>query len=158
MLLRKDGTSLYIVQDIALAKIKFEDYKLNRSLYVVGNEQEYHFNVLFSILEKLGLGSKKNMEMKHVSYGMVNLPSGKMKSREGIVVDADDLIEEVRLMAEKELKAREKLQKGELQKRSNIISLAAIKYLLLKIDIKKSMLFNPKESISFDGDTGPYIL
>src|SRR3989344_4134290 len=108
MLLRKDGTSLYIGQDIALAKIKFEDYKLDRSFYVVGNEQEYHFNVLFSILEKLGFGSKKNMEMKHISYGMVNLPSGRMKSREGTVVDADDLIEEVRLMAEKELLSREK--------------------------------------------------
>jgi len=155
ILLRQDGTSLYVIQDLALAKLKFNDYKLDKSFYVVGNEQEYHFKVLFSILEKLGF---KDKEMKHISYGMVNLPSGKMKSREGTVVDADDLIEEVRLLAEKELLKREKLQKGELQKRSNIISLAAIKYLLLKIDIKKSMLFNPKESISFDGDTGPYIL
>ena len=158
ILLRKDGTSLYIVQDIALAKIKFEDYKLDRSFYIVGNEQEYHFNVLFSILEKLGLGSKKNKEMRHISYGMVDLPSGKMKSREGTVVDADDLIEEVRLMAEKELKTREKLSKPEIKKRSLAIALAAIKYFLLKQDIKKNILFNPKESVSFDGNTGSYLL
>ena len=154
ILLRKDGTSVYIVFDLALAKMKFEDYKLNRSFYVVGNEQNYHFNVLFSILKKFGF----EKEMKHLSYGMVNLPSGKMKSREGTVVDADNLIEEVRVLAEKELKKRDKLPKKELQRRSLIIALAAIKYLLLKVDIKKNMLFNPKESVSFDGDTGPYIL
>jgi arginyl-tRNA synthetase len=167
ILLRKDGTALYIVQDIALAKMKFDDYKLNKSLYVVGNEQEYHFKVLFSILEKLKI-MKENREIKHVSYGMVNLPSGKMKSREGTVVDADDLIEEVRLLAENELKkrktssrlgqSREKLSQQELKTKSLVIALAAIKYMLLKIDIKKNMLFNPKESISFEGDTGPYIL
>ena len=155
ILLRKDGTSLYIIQDLALAKIKFNDYKLDRSLHVVGSEQEYHFKVLFSILEKLGF---KGKEMKHISYGMVNLPSGKMKSREGKVVDADDLIEQVRILAEKELKKREKLSKAELEKRSLTIALAAIKYMLLKIDIKKNILFNPKESIDFEGNTGPYIL
>ncbi|MBU2503925.1 MAG: arginine--tRNA ligase [Nanoarchaeota archaeon] len=154
ILLRKDGTSVYIVFDLALAKIKFEDYKLNKSFYVVGNEQDYHFNVLFSILKKLGF----EKEMKHISYGMVNLPTGKMKSREGTVVDADDLIEQVRLLAEKELSKRDKLSKTELKKRSLIIALAAIKYLLLKVDINKNMLFNPKESVSFEGDTGPYIL
>ena len=155
ILLRKDGTSLYIIQDLALAKIKFNDYKLDRSLYVVGSEQEYHFKVLFSILEKLGF---KGKEMKHISYGMVNLPSGKMKSREGKVVDADDLIEQVRILAEKELKKREKLSKAELEKRSLTIALAAIKYMLLKVYIKKNILFNPKESIDFEGNTGPYIL
>jgi len=155
ILLRKDGTSLYIIQDLALAKIKFSDYKLDASLYVVGNEQEYHFKVLFSILEKLGFKSKG---MKHLSYGMVNLPHGKMKSREGTVVDADDLIEQVRMLSEKELEKREKLSKQELEKRSLLIALAAIKYMLLKVDIRKNMLFNPKESISFEGDTGPYLL
>ncbi|MFH1310808.1 MAG: arginine--tRNA ligase [Nanoarchaeota archaeon] len=156
ILLRKDGTALYIIPDLALAKIKFKDYKLNRSIYVVGNEQEYHFKVLFSILERLGF-RKEGKEMKHLSYGMVNLPSGRMKSREGIVVDADDLIKDVKSIAEKELKKREKLRKTELEKRSSIIALAAIKYMLLKQDIKKNILFNPKESVSFDGDTGPYI-
>jgi arginyl-tRNA synthetase len=156
ILLRNDGTSLYIVQDLALAKIKFDNYKLDKSLYIVGNEQEYHFKVLFSILEKLGF---KNKEMKHISYGMVNLPSGKMKSREGTVVDADDLIEQVCELAEKELKKKSgKILKTELKKRSLAIALAAIKYLLLKIDIKKTMLFNPKESINFEGDTGPYLM
>jgi arginyl-tRNA synthetase len=154
VLLRQDGTSIYIVQDLALAKIKFDKYKLDKSFYVVANEQEYHFKVLFSILEKLGF---KNKELKHISYGMVNLPEGRMKSREGTVVDADELIESVRLMAAKELEKREKLSKNELEKRSLIIALAAIKYMLLKVDIKKNMLFNPKESISFEGDTGPYI-
>ena len=157
ILLRNDGTALYIVQDLALAKMKFENYKLNKSLYVVGSEQEYHFKVLFSILEKLGF---KNKEMKHISYGMVNLPSGRMKSREGTVVDADDLIEQVQELAAKELKKKEKgkISKPELKKRSMAIALAAIKYLLLKIDIKKTMLFNPKESINFEGDTGPYLM
>lgn len=155
VLLRGDGTSLYIVPDMALAKIKFDKYKLDRSIYVVGNEQEYHFNVLFSILNKLDF---ENKGMIHLSYGMVNLPEGKMKSREGTIVDADDLIEKVRLMAEKELKKREKLSKSELKKRSLIITLAAIKYMLLKIDARKNMLFNPKESINFEGNTGPYIL
>lgn len=155
ILLRSDGTALYIIQDLALAKLKFENYKINKSLHIVGNEQEYHFKVLFNVLEKLGF---KNKGMEHVSYGMVNLPYGKMKSREGTVVDADDLIDQVKKLAEKEIKKREKLPKTKLEKRSIAIALAAIKYLLLKIDIKKGMLFNPKESVSFDGNTGPYIL
>lgn len=157
ILLRKDGTSLYVVQDLALARIKFDKYKLDKSIYVVGNEQEYHFNVLFSILKRIGL-LKKEKEIIHLSHGLVNLPHGRMKSREGTTVDADDLIEQVRLMAEKELKKRGKLFKSELEKRSNIVALAAIKYMLLKIDYKKDMLFNPQESVSFEGDTGPYIL
>ncbi len=157
ILLRNDGTSLYIVQDIALAQMKFKDYKINKSFYVVGHEQEYHFKVLFTILKKLGF---KNKEMKHISYGMINLPHGKMKSRQGDVVDADDLIDSVSALAEKELKKKSKtnLNKPELKKRSLAIALAAIKYFLLKIDIKKSMLFNPKESVSLEGDTGPYII
>ncbi len=155
VLLRGDGTSLYIVQDMALAKIKFNKYKLDQSIYVVGNEQEYHFNVLFSILNKLGF---ENKEMIHLSHGMVNLPEGKMKSREGTVVDADDLIEKIRLMAEKELKKREKLSKTELKKRSLMIALAAIKYMLLKVDARRNVLFDPGKSINFEGNTGPYIL
>jgi len=159
VLLRRDGTALYIVQDMALAKMKFQEYKLNRSLYVVGSEQEYHFKVLFSILEKLGFGAKKNREMKHISHGLVNLPHGRMKSREGTVVDADDIMEQVSALAEKELKKRDKnLKKAELKKRSLVIALAAIKYMLLKIDIRKTMLFNPKEAIDFEGDTGPYLI
>ncbi len=155
ILLRKDGTSIYIVQDLALALEKFKDYKLTKSFYVVANEQDYHFKVLFTVLEKIGFNSKK---LKHISYGMVNLPGGRMKSREGTVVDADDLIEEVRDMAKKELMKRGNVSKPELEKRSLAIALAAIKYFLLHIDIKKNMLFNPKESVAFEGDTGSYIL
>lgn len=155
ILLRSDKTSLYITQDMALAKIKFNKYKLDKSIYVVGNEQEYHFNVLFSILRKLGF---ENKELIHLSYGMVNLPEGRMKSREGTIVDADDLIEKIRLMAENELKKREKLSKSELKKRSLVIALAAIKYMLLKVDARRNMLFNPKKSVNFEGNTGPYIL
>jgi arginyl-tRNA synthetase len=155
ILLRSDKTSLYITQDIALAKIKFDKYKLDQSIYVVGNEQEYHFNVLFSILKKLGF---ENKEMIHLSHGMVNLPEGKMKSREGTAVDADDFIEKLRLMAEKELKKREKLSKSELKKRSLVIALASIKYMLLKVDARRNVLFDPGKSINFEGNTGPYIL
>jgi len=155
ILLRKDGTSLYIVQDMALAKIKFDQYKLDRSFYVVGSEQEYHFKVLFSILEKLGF---KNKDMRHISYGLVNLPHGRMKSREGTVVDADDLIKQISILAEKQLKKRGSLPAKELEKRSLAIALAAIKYMLLKIDIKRAMLFNPEKSVDFEGDTGPYLL
>ncbi|MEJ2268079.1 MAG: arginine--tRNA ligase, partial [Nanoarchaeota archaeon] len=154
VLMRKDGTSVYMTQDLYLAKLKFEKYKIDKSIYVVGNEQNYHFNVLFSILRKLGF--KK--QMYHLSYGMVELPEGKMKSREGNVVDADNLIKDVQKLVKKELNKREKLSKKELEKRSLIISLASIKYMLLKTDIKKNMLFNPKESVSFEGNAGPYLL
>ena len=154
ILLRSDGTSVYMTQDLHLAKLKFEKYKLDKSIYVVGNEQDYHFNVLFTILKKLGF----EKEMHHLSYGMVELPEGKMKSREGNVVDADDLIEKVQDLVKKELEKREKLSKTELEKRSLVIALASIKYMLLKTDIKKNMMFDPKESISFEGNTGPYLL
>jgi arginyl-tRNA synthetase len=156
VLLRADGTSIYITQDIYLAKLKFEEFGLEKSIYVVANEQDYHFNVLFEILEKLGIASKE--KLKHLSYGMVFLPTGKMKSREGIVVDADDLIEGIRKLMEKELRLREKLSKRELKKRSLKIALSAIKYFLLKIDAKKNMMFNPEESINLEGNTGPYLL
>jgi arginyl-tRNA synthetase len=155
VLLRDDGTSLYITQDIYLAKLKQDEYKINKSIYVVGNEQEYHFKVLFTILLKLGFNYKN---LKHLSCGMVNLPEGKMKSREGTVVDADNLIKEVQDLVKKELTSREKISKKELESRSLKIALSAIKYFLLKVDSKKNMLFNPKESISFEGDTGPYLL
>jgi arginyl-tRNA synthetase len=154
ILLRSNGTSVYITQDIYLAKKKFEDYKLNKSIYVVGNEQNYHFEVLFTILEKLGF---KQEGLRHLSYGMVELPEGKMKSREGTVVDADDLIYKVQELVKKELSSRAKLSKKQLKERSLKIALASIKYFLLRVDINKNMIFNPKESINFEGDTGPYI-
>jgi arginyl-tRNA synthetase len=155
-LLRNDGTSIYITQDIYLSKLKFDEFKINKSIYVVGNEQEYHFKVLFSILDKLRLLKKENLY--HLSYGMVNLPEGKMKSREGTVVDADDLINETKNLVKEELKKRYILDEKEIEKRSLIIALSAIKYMLLKTSIKKDMTFNPKESIAFEGDTGPYLL
>ena len=154
-LLRADGTSLYITQDIYLAYLKQKEFHLTKSYYVVGNEQNYHFDVLFNVLKKLEITLNG---LKHVSYGMVNLPEGKMKSREGTVVDADDLLQKMKKLAEKEIIKRGKISKKELEKRSHLISLAAIKYFLLKVDSKKDMLFNPKESISFDGNTGPYLL
>jgi len=155
-LLRPDGTSLYITQDLYLAKLKLEEFKLNSSIYITGNEQEYHFKVLFYLLKKLGFSFADNLY--HLSYGMVNIPEGKMKSREGTVVDADDTITKVQDLVKKELTKREKLSKKEMEKRSLIITLAAIKYLLLKTDIKKTVVFNPKESINFEGNTGPYLL
>jgi arginyl-tRNA synthetase len=155
VLLRGDGTSIYMTQDLYLAKLKQDKYKIDKSIYVVANEQNYHFQVLFTILSKLGFNLSG---LKHLSYGMVNLPEGRMKSREGTVVDADDLIEEVQNLVKKELKSRDKLSKKELEEKSLKIALAAIKYILLRVDTKKDMIFNPKESIDFEGDTGPYIL
>jgi len=155
VLLRKDGTSVYITQDLYLAKLKFDEFKLDSSIYVVGNEQIYHFNVLFSILRKFGIDTSK---LRHLSYGMVELPEGKMKSREGNVVDADDLILSIQSLAKEELRKRFTLSKKELNDRSLKIALAAIKYMLLKIDISKNTIFNPKEAIKFEGDTGPYLL
>ncbi|PJE81569.1 arginine--tRNA ligase [Candidatus Pacearchaeota archaeon CG10_big_fil_rev_8_21_14_0_10_32_42] len=155
-LLRGDGTSLYVTQDIYLAYLKQKEFKLTKNYYVVGNEQEYHFKVLFKILEKLKIPLKG---LKHLSYGMVNLPEGKMKSREGTVVDADTLIDQMQKLAQKEISKREKsISKTELKKRSQVIALSGLKYMLLKIDIMKNMLFDPKESISFEGNTGPYLL
>jgi len=156
VLLRSDGTSIYITQDIYLAKLKFDEFKLDESIYVVANEQNYHFDVLFSILDKLKIADKNKLH--HLAYGMVNLPEGRMKSREGTVVDADDLIDELQNLVKENLNERYKLTKQELEKRSLKIALSALKYFLLKVDIKKNMIFNPKESISFDGDTGPYLL
>lgn len=155
VLLRSDKTSVYITQDLYLAEQKIKDFNLDSSYYVVGNDQEYHFKVLFTILEKLGL--KK--DWKHFSYGMVTLPSGKMKSREGNIVSADDFIKETQEIAKKGLIDRNpKINKNELEKKSLIIALAAIKYSLIKIDIKKDLIFNPEKALSFEGDTGPYLL
>ncbi len=156
VLLRPDGTSIYITQDLYLAKLKMDEFNPYLSVYVTGNEQDYHFNVLFNILDKLKLVPFE--KLKHLSYGMVNLPNGRMKSREGTVVDADDLIEELQKIVKKELNKRYKLKESEIEKRALIIAISAIKYFLLKVDRKKEMVFNPEESISFEGDTGPYLL
>lgn len=156
VLLRPDGTSVYIVQDLYLAVLKNKEFNYDQSIYVVGNEQEYHFKVLIAIFHKLGYPIAD--KMKHLSYGMVELPEGKMKSREGTVVDADDLIKETQELAVQELKNRYALTAEEMNDRSLKIALSAIKYQLLKIDITKNMLFDPKKAISFEGDTGPYLL
>ena len=154
VLLRSDGTSVYITQDLYLAMLKYKDFKLDENIYVVGNEQDYHFRVLGSVLKKLGF----DKELCHLSYGMVRLPEGKLKSREGKIVDADDLIAETRELARVGLMRRGKMGKRELERRSLVLSLAAIKYIMLKQDIRKDMVFNPKEAIAFEGDTGPYLL
>ncbi len=156
VLLRSDGTSIYITQDLYLAKLRHDEFKMDGGIYVVANEQDYHFKVLFSILKKLGF--KFADKLHHLSYGMVELPEGKMKSREGNVVDADDLIKNMQDLAKEELKKRYSLPKKELEERSLKITLAAIKYNLLKIDIAKNIVFNPREAIHFEGDTGPYLL
>jgi len=156
VLLRPDGTSVYIVQDLYLALLKDKEFKYDRSFYVVGNEQDYHFNVLIAIFKRLGLDAAD--KMKHLSYGMVELPEGKMKSREGTVVDADDLIKETASLAKQEVAARYQLSEEQINERSMKIALAAIKYQLLKVDIAKTMIFDPKKAISFEGDTGPYLL
>ena len=157
VLLRPNGTSVYIVQDIYLAYLKNHDFGYDKSIYVVGNEQEYHFTVLKKILQLCGVSYADGIQ--HLSYGMVELPEGKMKSREGTVVDADDLIVNTAGLAGEEiLKRYQDIDKTELEKRSMIISLAAIKYQLLKTETSKNMIFNPKEAIRFEGDTGPYLL
>lgn len=156
ILLRSDGTSVYIVQDLYLAILKDEEYKYDQSLYVVGNEQDYHFLVLKTIFEKLGYDIAGKIH--HLSYGMVELPEGKMKSREGTVVDADDLILETKNLAAQEVRSRYDISEAETEDRSLKIALAAIKYQLLRVDIAKNMLFDPKTAIRFDGDTGPYLL
>jgi len=156
VLLRPDGTSVYIVQDLYLALLKDKEFKYDKSIYVVGNEQDYHFAVLIAIFKKLGYDVAD--KMKHLSYGMVELPEGKMKSREGTVVDADDLITETKDLAKSEVVERYEVGEGEAEERSLRIALAAIKYQLLKVDIAKNMVFDPKKAISFEGDTGPYLL
>ncbi|MDZ4714549.1 MAG: arginine--tRNA ligase [Cytophagales bacterium] len=159
VLLRADGTSVYMTQDIGTAILRFRDFpKIEGQVYTVGNEQEYHFKVLFLILEKLGYAWAK--KCYHLSYGMVDLPSGKMKSREGTVVDADDLMEEMVVEANKqtqELGKTEEMTEAAIQDLSEIIGIGALKYFLLKVDPKKRMLFDPGESISLQGHTGPFI-
>jgi arginyl-tRNA synthetase len=159
LLLRSDGTSVYITQDMGTAELKYSDFKINKSIYVVGNEQDYHFNVLFLIMQKLDRPYAKGMY--HASYGMVDLPSGKMKSREGTVVDADDLLNEMYETAKQktiELGKTEGLSHDELDTLYHNLSLAALKFFILKVDPKKRMLFNPADSIDFQGDTGPFVI
>ncbi|HKJ42575.1 MAG TPA: arginine--tRNA ligase [Sunxiuqinia sp.] len=158
ILLRSDGTSVYMTQDIGTAKMRFNDYKIDKMIYVVGNEQNYHFQVLSVLLDKLGFEWGKGLH--HFSYGMVELPHGKMKSREGTVVDADDLIDEMVEVARKtseELGKLEGYSEEELLETYKTIALGALKYFMLKVDPKKNMLFNPEESIDFNGNTGPFI-
>lgn len=158
LLLRGDGTSVYITQDLGTADLKYKDFKAERSIYVVGNEQDYHFVVLKHILKKLGRSYADGIY--HLSYGMVDLPSGKMKSREGTVVDADELIQEMIETAENQTKELGKIEgftKEEAESLYHVLALGALKYFLLKVDPKKRMLFNPQESIEFQGNTGPFI-
>jgi len=155
VLIRKDGTGIYITQDLYLAKVKFDDFKMDKSVYIVGNEQIYHFKVLFKLLEMLGFPFAKNCY--HLAYGLIYLPEGRMKSREGTVVDADNIVEEMELVAEKEIKKRHKLDKKELEKRKRIIGMGALKFFILKYDPMKDFTYNPEESISFEGETGPYV-
>lgn len=158
LLLRADGTSVYMTQDIGTAKLRFDDYPIDRMVYVVGNEQNYHFQVLSILLDKLGFRFGK--DLVHFSYGMVELPEGKMKSREGTVVDADDLMEEMISTAKETSKELGKLDgctESEADKIARIVGLGALKYFIIKVDPKKNMTFNPKESIDFNGNTGPFI-
>ena len=158
LLLRADGTSVYMTQDIGTAEMRFADYPIDKMIYVVGNEQNYHFQVLSILLDRLGF--KWGKELVHFSYGMVELPNGKMKSREGTVVDADELIE---AMVDDALKTSEELGKfkdmSEEERReiARVVGLGALKYFILKVDARKNMLFNPEESIDFNGNTGPFI-
>ena len=158
LLLRGDGTSVYMTQDIGTAKLRFADYPINKMIYVVGNEQNYHFQVLSILLDKLGFEWGKSLV--HFSYGMVELPEGKMKSREGTVVDADDLMEEMIATAKEtsqELGKLDGLTQEEADDIARIVGLGALKYFILKVDARKNMTFNPKESIDFNGHTGPFI-
>jgi len=158
ILLRSDGTSVYMTQDIGTAQLRFKDYPIDHMIYVVGNEQNYHFQVLSILLDKLGY--KWGKDLYHFSYGMVELPNGKMKSREGTVVDADDLVEEmIRVSKEvsEELGKLDGHSEQEKEKIYRIVALGALKYFILKVDPRKSMLFNPEESIDFNGNTGPFI-
>ena len=158
LLLRSDGTSVYMTQDIGTAEMRFKDYPIDKMIYVVGNEQNYHFQVLSILLDRLGF--KWGKELVHFSYGMVELPNGKMKSREGTVVDADDLME---LMVSDALKAADEagknadLSEAEKLEIARIVGMGALKYFILKVDARKNMLFNPEESIDFNGNTGPFI-
>lgn len=158
LLLRRDGTSVYMTQDIGTAIQRYEDFGINGMIYTVGNEQDYHFQVLFAVLKKLGYAWAENLY--HLSYGMVDLPSGKMKSREGTVVDADDLMEQMISTAQKiseDLGKTDGLSETEKKVTHEMIGLGALKYFILKVDPRKRMLFNPEESIDFQGNTGPFI-
>ncbi len=155
VLLRSDGTSVYITQDLYLAKKRYDDFKMDKLVYVVASEQIYHFNVLFEILKMLKYKFAENCY--HLAYGMIYLPEGKMKSREGVIVDADNIIKDTIELAKKEIKKRFKLSKKEVEKRAKIIGLGALKFFLLKYDSFKDFVFNPKEAISFEGETGPYV-
>ena len=159
LLLRADGTSVYMTQDIGTAKLRFQDYPIDQMIYVVGNEQNYHFQVLSILLDKLGF--KWGKSLVHFSYGMVELPNGKMKSREGTVVDADDLIDAMikgaREMSADKMNRIEDLTEEEAQEIARRVGLGALKYFILKVDARKNMLFNPEESIDFNGNTGPFI-
>ena len=158
LLLRSDGTSVYMTQDIGTAEMRYEDYPIDKMIYVVGNEQNYHFQVLSILLDRLGF--KWGKELVHFSYGMVELPNGKMKSREGTVVDADDLIqamiEGARKVSEEAGKSKD-LSEEERNEIARICGMGALKYFILKVDARKNMLFNPEESIDFNGNTGPFI-
>lgn len=158
LVLRADGTSVYITQDLGTAQMKYDDFKMDESIYVVGNEQDYHFKVLFLILEKLGKSWATGLH--HLSYGMVDLPSGKMKSREGTVVDADDLVAEMIDTAKAKTEALGKVNDFDEEERERLyynIGMGALKYFLLKVEPKKRLLFDPAESIDFQGNTGPFI-
>ena len=158
LLLRSDGTSVYMTQDIGTAKLRFQDYTIDKMIYVVGNEQNYHFQVLSILLDKLGF--KWGKDLVHFSYGMVELPEGKMKSREGTVVDADDLMDEMienARVTSDELGKLNGLSKEEIDDTMRIVGMGALKYFILKVDARKNMTFNPKESIDFNGNTGPFI-
>ncbi|HZK03855.1 MAG TPA: arginine--tRNA ligase [Bacteroidaceae bacterium] len=158
LLLRSDGTSVYMTQDIGTAKMRFQDFQIDKMIYVVGNEQNYHFQVLSILLDRLGFEWGK--DLVHFSYGMVELPSGKMKSREGTVVDADDLIDEMIATARKtsqELGKLESLSDSQAENIIRIVGIGALKYFILKVDARKNMTFNPQESIDFNGNTGPFI-
>ena len=158
LLLRADGTSVYMTQDIGTADLRFKDYPIDKMIYVVGNEQNYHFQVLSILLDRLGF--KWGKELVHFSYGMVELPNGKMKSREGTVVDADDLMEEMVSAARRtseELGKFADMTENERNEIARIVGMGALKYFILKVDARKNMLFNPEESIDFNGNTGPFI-
>jgi len=158
LLLRADGTSVYMTQDIGTAKLRYDDYPINKMVYVVGNEQNYHFQVLSILLDKLGFEWGKSLV--HFSYGMVELPEGKMKSREGTVVDADDLMEEMIETAREtsqELGKLDNCTPEEIETIVRMVGLGSLKYFILKVDPRKNMTFNPKESIDFNGNTGPFI-
>ncbi len=159
ILLRKDGTSVYMTQDIGTAEMRFNDYPIDKMIYVVGNEQNYHFQVLSILLDRLGF--KWGKDLVHFSYGMVELPNGKMKSREGTVVDADDLvasmIENAKTLSEDKVNKLKGITEDEKNEIARIVGMGALKYFILKVDARKNMLFNPEESIDFNGNTGPFI-